>query len=259
MNKQLFAITLSLMFGICHAGTTINVKETTGETSKKHFFYIANNKVSFSDGQSTMIFDSRQKEMTAIDHKEKSYVNIDINKIEQMSAQANQMMQQMREKMEAQMQNLPPEQQEQFQSMMKQMGHGAIEIKKNTETVRPTGRSETISGLKCKIIEVYQSGIKESESCIVPISKIGISASDYQTLKQFFEYQGDMVKRFGGEEQNFNRYILDQNLMPIKIVKYKGQKVVSTSTFKVTDKKPPSGALSIPSGYKQQSIEFPGK
>ena len=266
MNKAIPAIVLLLIANLCQADSVIEVVEKEGSTSKARHFYIADEKISFVDAQSSMIFDTKSGQMTVLDHKEKTYLTISAAQMQQVSDQAGQMMQQMHAQMATRLQSLPPEQRAQMEQMMAQMGHasatsGTMPGKSLDEMlVRPTGRSEIVKGIHCKVIEVYQAGTKVAENCLAPYSRLGISDSDYRTLKQFIDYQNDLAERFdGGKDKDFMQYGMEQNMLPVKVITFKDGRNVSTSSVSASAKTVSAQAFVIPGNYKAETIEYPGQ
>lgn len=256
MNKGVWVLALCLFVNVCQADSVIDVVEKKAGAVKIHHFYIAKDKVSFDDAQSAMIFDTKQRQMTVINHTDKSYMLISAEQIRQLAGQVGGMMQQMRSQMEAQMQSMPPEQRAQYQKMMAQMGQAAMPKSQPDVTTKTTGKTQAISGVDCTMVEVYKAGIMESENCVASISAFGIPSRDYQTLKRFLEYQSELAKSMGGDQHGFHNHMLNKNMMPVKIMTYSNGQLVGTSLFLVSDKAPDASVFSVPAAYTQKNTGF---
>ena len=169
LRTSLFAICLLSVAGIAQAGVVFRIEVedlSAGGQVEITEIKIDSNRMRTDSGGSnptSMIFLGESDEMYMIDHTEKTYIVMDRETIEAMASRMNEAMQQM----EAAMANVPPEQREMMERMMKgRMGSMPSATPPPAPVVRSLGESGSVNGVGCDWKEVTRDAIVDLKACV---------------------------------------------------------------------------------------------
>jgi hypothetical protein len=197
----------------------------------------------------------KDRAMYVLDPQSKSYRRIDKATIDQMAAKLGEA----RKQIEAAMANVPPERREMMEKMLGQMGAGGAATAASKRTLKNSGRTETVAGLKCTVWEVSVSGQKEEELCAAPPASVPGGDEMMKTLRDV----GEMLKGFtqgfgaGSGADNAWRDMDTINGVPILVRDYTAGKVSSETRLSAARKETVAGArFEIPAGYAEKKMEF---
>jgi hypothetical protein len=207
------------------------------------------------DGQNLVIF--KDQAMYTVDSKSKTYNVIDRSAAEKMAAQVAAA----KKQMEARMAAMPPEQRKKMEEMMAKLGHGgAAGMLPNApkRSLKNTGRTETVAGIKCTIWEVSVGGQKEEELCSAPA---GAVPNGEEVIKTFRDI-GTMLKSFtdslGGSQENQPWQDMETiNGVPILTREFSEGKATSETRLSAVRKESAAANLfEVPPGYTQRKMNF---
>lgn len=144
------------------------------------------------DGPTVSLYDSRSDKMTVIVEKERGYYEITETSMKQQIGEAKSMMDGMMAEMQRELANMPPEQRKMMEEQMRQMGMApgaaAGQVQTPKITIRNTGRSDTVNGMRCRLYESFVDSQKSEEICVADRDAVSMPTADYATLKKMFNF-----------------------------------------------------------------------
>ena len=162
--------------------------------------------------------------------------------------------------MQAQMQNLPPEQRARMEAMMQGAGRGMAGM---AAAARPeykkAGGTARVGKWTCDMYEGTRNGARASEICTVDPSAIGFSMADFEITKQFGEFFSRLMPQ--GMERLFAVGTAGPSGfsgIPVRSVSYDASGK-ETSTMELTDASRqnfPDSLFAVPAGFQKK--DFPG-
>jgi hypothetical protein len=131
-----------------------------------------------------VIFDATKQVIDIVNVERKTYTEMTKADLDNMAAQAQQMMSQV----QATMANLPPAQRAQIEAMMaaRGMGAGASAVPAKIE-YRKTG-TDHVAKWNCDKYDVYRGPQKTSEVCTVSPAVLGLAAGDIDVMRQLGQF-----------------------------------------------------------------------
>ena len=217
----------------------------------------------FDEGAGEVIFDGKSQEMTIVNHKERSFMQLDRKTIEQLSAKIGDAMAQM----EAQLAQMPPAQREMMERMMKDKMPTQAQAAPEPSILR-TGVSDTVAGYKAEKIELAMPGGEKHELWVAPWKELKGSegiADAFNGMSQLFDKmlsafsQGPMG---GMMSERMSSGWLDQlhalGGFPVMTRELnRAGKVVSETALQGIEEQDLAAAdFKAPKGYKRQKIEM---
>ncbi|MFK5987062.1 MAG: hypothetical protein QM479_16765 [Pseudomonadota bacterium] len=247
------------------ADTTLHFnKKAEQHSSQSNSIYIKDGKIHFSEAPGKdseySIYDSNNNKLIHINPAQRAYIEVDQNTIDQQMSSMKQQMEQMMAQMQEQMKNMPPEQRKMMEQMMAQRGvtpgkmPGMMPQMPKKEQYN-TNKTDVIAGVKCNIIEMRIGSQRIEELCIANENQFAIDASDKQTIKQmqiFINKMAQKASSLSGQESATKQF----DGVPIRTRQYNeiGKLESETILVSVSNQAISSGMVSIPAGYKKQSM-----
>src|SRR5262245_44944359 len=179
------AFTTFLLTTTLHAADlTIIVKETDQETTGTSRMHLAKGHVRIeqdeaSAGKHILIFDAAKQTFWMLNVNDKTYVEITKDDMAQVRTQMEAAMAAMRE----QLKNLPPEQRQQVEEMMRGMG-GGMKPDAAPPQYRKVG-TDRVARWTCDKYEAYQKDQKSREACIIAPEQLGLTSQDFEVFQRF--------------------------------------------------------------------------
>jgi uncharacterized protein DUF4412 len=239
------------------------LETTTGDPGTKQSGQV--NKMWFDGGRmrtenggsgegSVAIF--KDKAMYVLDPKTKSYRKIDKATVDQMATKLADA----RKQMQAAMANMPPERRAMMEKMMGQMGGaGGAAAEGPKRTLKNTGRTETVAGIKCTVWEASVGGEKSAELCAAPPGSVAGGDEMMRTLREVGEMLKGFTQSFGAGSKMDNDWRDMETIkgVPILTRDFSGGKVTSETRLVVARKESiPAGQFDMPAGYTEKKISF---
>ncbi len=195
-----------------------------------------------------MVFDGTAQVMRIINTEKKTYMELTKADVDRLGSQMAGAM----TKMQEQMKNMPPEQRERMEAMMKGRGMPAAPAK--TE-YRKTG-TDKVGKWTCDKYDGYQNNQKVAEICTVDPAALGFNATDFELTKQVAAFFHQLMPQnagqmftMGGTEQGYSGF-------PVRHMSSIGQRQTTTELSEVTRKAFDEAGYAVPAGFQKQA--FPG-
>ena len=191
MQKRLLSTGCALLVCLAApASADTVIKFTSSQPGMLDQMAIKDGKVLINAPQSQgrMVMDTTAQKMVMYNDKEKKFIEMDEPYMEQTA----KLMEQMRQQMMAQLQNMPAEQRAQIE---KQMGLSNPAAKPPEVTIKPTGQKKSVNGIECQMNDIITNGAKTMEACMATPQAAKMSADDYATLKQMQAFSKKMMQK----------------------------------------------------------------
>jgi hypothetical protein len=257
----------SLACGAAHAGAYLESVEKDLDGSKTP----ATSKMWFDSGRmrterterdgDVQLVLFKNQAMYMLDSKTKTYRVIDKSTAEQMSAQlANA-----KKQMEARMAAMPPEQRKKMEEMMAKLGKGGAAgmmpgaPKPPQRTLKNSGRSETVAGIKCTIWEAYEDGKKDEELCAAAPGALPGGDDVMKTFRDISTMMSSFTESLGsGRADNQPWHDMDKiNGVPILTRDFDDGKPTSEMRMTVVRKESvPGASFEVPAGYTAKKLDI---
>jgi hypothetical protein len=214
-------------------------------------YQVKNGKVrmdSVDSGDMSLVYDSASHATTVLDHGKKSFMRIDAETAATAGAAVSDAMALMEKQLEA----LPPEQREAMKQYLPQLPGGATSIPKIAAS--PAGKSDTVNGTACDVVNVTMDGKPLGEACIAS-SGIGLSDADQRTLRMMFDDMSKVASSVLGNGARTGQQFSALGGVPLRWKEADSGRVTETrvDTKVAIDAK----AFEIPAGYTEQTIAIP--
>lgn len=280
--RSLLAICLTMtsIGGVAHAGavfrTTVENYAEDNQFFEAQESYVTVTKIEGNrmrmdtqgmDGTlaTTTIFLGDTDEMYMIDHDEKTYMVFDRERIEALTQQMSEAMQQMEEALA----QVPPEQREMMERMMKgKMPGGGDYEPPSPPVVTDLGETGTVNGITCQWKQVTRDGRLEQKACVCDQSAIAggeEAVAIAHEMQDFAEALTQMAQSVanspmlgGGTIGGFGAtMVADLEGFSLISEDYDGnEELIRRSTFESADDVSiPDEEFNPPSGYERQTLE----
>ena len=131
--------------------------------------------------------------MAILDHKDKQYVHLSVEQMEQLAARINPAMEAMRQQLE----QLPPEQREMVKKMMEsQVPQTQKEARQIEAVIAATGESGHYAGFDCEWWEMRRDAELVRSACVADTGDIPNGAASLNTLHSMAAFQKKLFKAF---------------------------------------------------------------
>lgn len=182
----------------------------------------------------SVLFDARSGEITILDGSKREYVVLDRPTMERLQQQMRQAFEMMR----------------QFGMDPEAMGLG--KMPQPGRHVR-TGETKTVGGHRCEMIRYEVEGQVESVACIAQPDRIGISASDWRTVRSMFETLEQMVSSIM-PSGSFD-FDIPTDGVPVETADADGGNRQLLGQIDAATIDP--ALMSVPAGWKRTSLDMP--
>jgi hypothetical protein len=256
------AIALAGAATAAHAGVYLESldKELDGSktpTASKMWF--DGGRMRTENSENVVIF--KNQTLYTIDSKSKSYRVIDKATAEQMGAQVAAAKKKMEERMAA----MPPEQRKRMEEMMAKLGKGAGAgmmpgAKPKQRSLKNSGRTETVAGIKCTIWEATEDGTKEQELCAAPAGSVPGGDEVIKTFRDISTMLSAITDKLGAGQASQQpwRDMETINGVPILTRDFADGKATSEMRLTVVRKESVAGSsFEVPAGFTEKKVEFP--
>lgn len=266
MNLKSTVLTIALLgfASVANAGVIIKVQNenvSAGATAELTVIKIDGNRMRTDSGATTsMIYLGETDKMYIVDHSKKTYMLMDRETIEAMAAKMSEAMKQM----EAALANVPPEQREMMEKMMRGKMKGMPSSAPRSEpVVTSLGQSDTVSGIGCDWKQVSRDDVVELKACVGAFSDFPASEDLRQISMEMKEFVSSLTEAASSmtsgpmgafTESPMSAMALDG--FPLISENYYDGKLTHRSRFQsVEEGSISSEEFTPPSGYKKQDIK----
>lgn len=213
---------------------------------------------------STVIFLGETDEMNMIDHKKKTYMVMDRERIEALGKQMGQVMQQMEEALA----QVPPEQRAMMERMMKGKMAAEDYTPPSPPVVTDLGESGSVNGIACQWKQVTRDDVLSQKACVcdegaIPGGKAMVALAhemrDFSEGLMRIAKSASGVQMFGGGTIGDVAASMTADLGGFSLISedYDGEeKLMRRSTFESADEVSiPATEFTPPSDYKRQELK----
>lgn len=209
--------------------------------------------------EGSMVFRGDKNEIIMINHDDKSYIIMDEAAMNSIAKQLEQAMSQM----EAAMKDMPPDQREKMQEMMKQKMPGAGGGPYVEPVLKKAGEGK-VNGVSCEKYDVYKGDEKVRQHCVADWNSIEGGQEMMTVMLRMADFMDQMTKSFSkagslvGDQVQFEKGVFNQlrqlNGFPVETIEYDDGKEEAESTFQSSQKSNVDAAdMEPPAGYTKQS------
>jgi len=218
--------------------------------------YIENNKVLLADQDGVphtdVLYEHENDRFVIINHKEKSWLIVNREKVDSMSAQAEGI----RSTIAG---SLSPDQQEQLSGMLANMGVEGFSTKQPSAGKEYLNTTEirSINGFRCSVFRVMKDAQLDTEMCVASGDLPGMPTADYQTLKAMYVLSDYIVNKADGLPVDIGATLPDLGGgkiggLPVSVTDI--DDAVTVTLRKITQQAIDPARLSVPSGYEETSL-----
>lgn len=244
---------------IANAGVVMDMvtRDAAGAEAERSRIYAQSKMIRMEQGgdqeaEATMIF--RDDKLIYVNHKDKTYMVMDEEMLDEVSAKMSEAMQQI----EAQLANMPPEQRAMMEKMLKGQMQGMMGQKgpkAPPPRVEAKGSSEWKSH-KCNEYEVFKSDIMVQQICAAELDDVDGSAEVLAAMRSMASYITKMAESLpmvSGENLNPGELMDRIDGFPVHTIDYEnGVKVREMSVDSVVEQDLDDALFAAPEGYRQQ-------
>jgi hypothetical protein len=207
--------------------------------------------------QVAFVYDGSAQVARMINLDKKTYFEMTRAQAQQMGQQADSAMAAMQE----QLKNMPPEQRQMVEQMMRARGLGAGPTRGGgppaSERIeyRRTG-TDKVAQFPCTKYEGYRGQAKVVEVCAAEPRDLGVTAADFEVTRQFAEFikimlpqAADQIATYGSvEEQGFAGF-------PVRRTSFRNGAVESVSELAELRRETiPPATFDVPAGFRQEAM-----
>jgi len=209
------------------------------------------------DGGSQLVV-FRNQAMYLLDPQTKTYRVIDKATAERMGSQVAEA----KKKMDERMAGMPPEQRAKMAAMMAKMGAGAggmPGLEKPERTLKNTGRTETVAGIRCTVWDAFEDGRKAQELCAASPGSLPGGDEIMKTFREISTMMSSLTRSLGSLQNGTEPWHdMDKiNGVPILTRVFANGKAESETRLTVARKESVSGAsFDVPAGYTEKKMSF---
>jgi hypothetical protein len=205
-----------------------------------------------------ILFRGDRDTVFTIDADERSYTAIDRAMVERMHTKIDAA----RAKMKTELEALAPEQRAQVDKLLPaRVAAGGESRTAPREALHPraTGRTDTVSGMRCSEFELMRGNEKESELCIAEWAVAGIAKQDLAVYGKLATFQDSMLQGapFSPEVGSGDAFkILDQlDGVPIRTRSFaRGAPTREMRVVKIVKKPIDPASFELPAGYHEKGV-----
>jgi len=253
-----------LLVATAHAGVYLesSEKELSGDdkpTTSRMWFDGGRMRTEHAEGDGdTQIVVFKDQSMYMLEPKSKTYRVMDKSAAQRLGGQVADA----KKKMEERMASMPPEQRQRMQEMMEKMGgSGAAGLmgKAPERTVKNTGRTETVAGIKCTVWEAIEDGKKDQELCAASPSAIPGGDEIMTTFREISSMLSSFTQSLGsGASRNEPWHDMEKiNGVPILTREFEDGKATSEMRLTAVKKQSvPATSFEVPAGYTEKKMSF---
>ena len=215
-------------------------------------------------GRSVMIFRGDKQTMWIVAPDRRSYQELTKEQVDRFGEQMGGRMAEMRQQMQEQLKNMPPERRKMVEQMMKSRMGGML------MAAAPTSKTEyslvasgqQVNQWTCDKYEGVRDGEKQREIWTVPPEEVGFEASDFQVMKQMSEFIKGLSQFGGGQAEQQTPFRVgaggegqDFSGVPVRQIDYRAGRPSSRSELKEVRREDFDAELfEVPAGFKKQQM-----
>ena len=199
-----------------------------------------------SGAKQAVVFDAARQVVDVINPDRKTYVEITKAQLDQLGAQAQDLMR-------SAMANMPPEQRAQMEVMMRGRGMGGM-LAPAAPTVYHKVGTDHVGQWTCDTYEALRNGTKISDICTVPPGVLNLAPADLRTITQLADFfkavapqAAAMLEVGQGGDQGFSG-------VPVRTSTAAAGRQVSSEVTQVAREAFADSLFQVPEGFRQEQF-----
>ena len=200
-----------------------------------------------------IIFLADQGKEILLDDADRSYVEIDRAAMSQVKSQIDAALVQAK----AEMEKMPPAQRAEMEKLLAPNAPAGKNAPPAVE-VKPTGRSDKVSGFACRVVDVVQGTRKTAEACVADWSTVGLVPADVAALRKATELSADLLSGVAGPaaQRNDSFGLLGKlDGLPVRVRSSgEGGREVETRVVKIEKRDIDAKLFEPPPGYTRKNL-----
>ncbi len=229
------------------ADVALDYKDRSGgqDSPSRNFQLLIGPKAArINSAEGWMLFDADTRHLFIVKDAERSFTELDPDKLEAMSQQYSVLSEQAR----AMIDMLPPDQRAQAEKY--------LAPKKPTPVrYRETGARRTVAGYPCRFGEIHQGASKLAELCVADAAAVGLSAQDRKVLDQLFAVLTKLQSTASQYAATPMPNLAEIDGVPVEAVDLKHSRMQQLE--KVSAKELAPALFVIPAGYSRKPLTLP--
>lgn len=257
----LVILLLALIITSAEAGVVITAMETSFDEprdSGTSISYIDENGMKAESGsggeKNTVIFRSDKEVLWVINEADRSYTEMTRNDVRKIKGQMDEAMRMMQE----QMKNLPPEQREMMESMMKGK---AMPVQPEKTVFKKVASGVMVNTWKCDKYEGYRGGQLTEEVWTASWEALGIEQNDFKVMQSMGEFMSELAPDAASYfDVGSDEWEKEQGYpgVPVRTISYSmGEKAFQTEIKEIKRQKVDSSLFELPKGLSREDFMSP--
>ncbi len=202
-------------------------------------------------GESIMIFRKDKQLIWFVQPKRNSYIEMNEAQLKAIQAKMGQAQQMMA----AQLKNMPANQRAAMEKVMGKNNPLFQNLQQPKKELKLVAKKQKCLQWTCDQYALMVNGKKDRDIWLAPFDVLGMSADDFQAVKDMSEFMESMInKTVPGIQITSTDFLHNMPGFPVKHISYKaGGLIDATMNLKSVSSKTPDAALfELPSGLKKQ-------
>ena len=198
------------------------------------------------DPNQDLLFDTRQNILLVIDHRDRSYLQIDERVINEVAA--------LMETVSGAVEN----QQGVLADLMNTLGLQNGESEPPAAKLHDTGQQLSIAGLQCQLYQSHREGTLQSEVCVAENDQLGLVDGEYNALRDFLGFGNLMLNKAGPLIEALGLSLPQMDLANRPGLPIGMHSATRNLKVRLTSIAPGGGAgnYQLPAGYSRSAIPF---
>jgi hypothetical protein len=217
------------------------------------------------NGSNSMIFLGDEDRLLALNHSDKTYFELDEETLSGLGDQLGGAMEQAMAALQEQLKNVPPEQREMVERMMKEQmpkmaQAGAAPI--SEAEIRRTSERGSAAGVTCTDYELWRDGNREQVFCVAEWSKVPEAHQAMEAMNALADFYSRVMASF--QQKLGGQFAMPANPfgeleklggLPVRVRQYEDGALVSESVLQSIVSAPVERSLlSAPAGYSRSTM-----
>jgi len=191
------------------------------------------------------LYDQSEQTIYTVNPSARTYTQLDKSAASSIRSQVDRL----RGQIETKVQQLPEKQRTTARAALLQ-SMPALDSSEHRVGLDRTGRSETVAGIKCDVVQVVRDGQPAETLCVAGAEALGISEQSFDSVQSMFELMQTLLAGTGFEAAGLP--YLDLAGMPIRFTDTNtGEKRQLVS---ISHKRLPAARFDIPTDYAEKKL-----
>ncbi|MES1923912.1 DUF4412 domain-containing protein [Salinisphaera sp. T31B1] len=195
------------------------------------------------------LYDESQQAIFSVDPTDQSYTRLDKSTARNIRAQVDAL----RSRVDAKVRQLPESQQATARAALLQ-SMPALDSSEHRVGLDKTGRTDTIAGVACNVVQVVRDGRPAESLCVASAESLGISGAGFDSVQSMFELMQTMLAGTGFQAAGLP--YLSLSGMPVRFTDTNTGE--QRQLISVDHKQLPDSRFTIPDTYIETAIAPPG-